>query len=69
MVGFGQMKKPELAGEIAQRRGIPAGDAADQLDRAVTQVIRALRNGRPARLPGLGTLLPGKPWTFQREQK
>jgi nucleoid DNA-binding protein len=69
MLAFGQMKKFDLAREIARRHGVATADAADQLDRTVTQMIRALRGGRPARLPGLGTILPGKPWTFQREQK
>ncbi len=61
------MKKSDLANEIAKRNGVETGDAADSLDAAVTQVIRALKAGRPARLPGLGTILPGKRWTFRRE--
>lgn len=67
MVLFRQMKKSDLVREIAKRNGVAAGEAADLLDTAVTQVIRALRAGRPARLPGLGAILPGRRWTFRRD--
>lgn len=63
------MKKSDLALEIARRTGVSTADAADQLDYAVTKIIRTLKSGREARLPGLGTILPGKPWTFRRDQK
>lgn len=69
MLVFGQMKKSDLAKDIALRNQVGTADAADQLDSAVSQVIRTLRAGRAARLPGLGTILPGKRWTFRREQK
>lgn len=69
MLGFEQMKKSDLAREIARQRAVPTGDAADQLDRAVAEIVRRLRSGRAARLPGLGTILPGKPWTFRQDQK
>jgi nucleoid DNA-binding protein len=59
------MKKSDLAREMAQRNGGDAGQAADQLDRVVNRIIRALRAGKPAKLPGLGTITPGKHWTFQ----
>lgn len=67
MVLSGQMTKSDLAREIAKRNGVATGEAADLLDTAVNQVIRALKAGRPARLPGLGAILPGKRWTFRRE--
>ena len=63
------MKKPNLAREVAKRNGVQKGAAADQMDRVVTRIIRTLRRGQPARLPGLGTLEPGKPWTFRPESK
>jgi nucleoid DNA-binding protein len=63
------MKKSELARDIGERRGVDPGDAADQMDRAVNKIVRALRQGKTARLPGLGTIKPGKPWTFQPEKK
>jgi nucleoid DNA-binding protein len=62
------MKKSALAKELARRRGLKTGDAADQLDRVVNQIIRTLKAGRPAYLPGLGTIKPGKQWTFHPER-
>ncbi|MGD1070556.1 MAG: HU family DNA-binding protein [Bryobacteraceae bacterium] len=61
------MKKSDLVQEVARQRGVAPGTAADQMDRAVNKLVRALRKGRPARLPGLGTILPGKRWVFQPE--
>ncbi len=58
------MKKSELARAVAKQNRLKTGDAADQVDRAVTRIIRTLRKGNSARLPGLGTLTPGKTWTF-----
>ena len=56
-----------MAIDVAKRRGVEPGAAADQLDRVVTRIIRTLRRGQRAHLPGLGTISPGKPWTFQPE--
>jgi nucleoid DNA-binding protein len=54
------MKKPDLAKRLARRSGLSVAEAADQLDRAVHQIVRKLRRGEEARLPGLGKLSPGK---------
>jgi nucleoid DNA-binding protein len=62
------MKKSVLAKEMARKNGGNMGDAADQVDRAVNRIIRTLRGGKPARLPGLGTINPGKQWTFKPER-
>ena len=67
MLVFEQMKKSELAKEAALLSGVEPGAAADQLDRAVNTLVRALKSGRPARLPGLGTISPGKRWVFRPE--
>jgi nucleoid DNA-binding protein len=61
------MKKSDLAKEMARRTGGDTGQAADQLDSVVNAIIRTLRSGKPARLPGLGTISPGKQWTFLPE--
>ena len=66
-----QMKKTDLIREVARTRGLDTGNAADKLDRAVNQVIRALRQGRPAHQPGVGTITPGrtgKAWIFMPER-
>ena len=68
MVGSRQMKKLNLVKQIASRNGVNTGDAANQMDRVVNRIIRTLRDGKPAHLPGLGTITPGKHWTFQPER-
>jgi len=72
MLVFGCMKKRELANHVAEQQGVAPARAADQVDRAVNKIIRALKNGQSARLPGLGTITPdadatGKRWVFRRE--
>jgi hypothetical protein len=54
----GQMKKQDLARDVAKQNGLKTSDAADEMDRVVNQIIRTLKRGRPARLPGLGTITP-----------
>jgi len=66
------MKKRELAQHVAELQGVGPANAADQVDRAVNKIIRALKNGHTARLPGLGTITPdagisGRRWVFRRE--
>lgn len=60
-------KSQQLVREITRQNGGDAVDAADQMDRVVDRIIRILRGGKPARLPGLGTISPGKKWTFKQE--
>jgi hypothetical protein len=50
----GGMKKPEMAKRLARRSGVSAAQAADRLDEAVYQILRKLRRGQEAPLPGLG---------------
>ena len=65
------MKKSDLIKQVAKQRGVEPGNAADQVDKAVNQILRALRSGHAARLPGLGTITPqgavGKRWVFRQE--
>ena len=63
----GGMKKSNLVREIVRQRGVEPAQAADQVDRAVSKILRALRNGQETRLPGIGTISPGKPWVFHSE--
>jgi nucleoid DNA-binding protein len=62
------MKKAKLANYEARRQRVAPENAADQLDRLVNQIVRALRSGQPAELPGLGTIQPGKHWIFHPEK-
>jgi nucleoid DNA-binding protein len=61
------MTKADLIKQVSRQHGVPPGTAADQMDRAVHTILRALRSGHPARLPGLGTITPGKRWSFRQE--
>ncbi|MCW5977083.1 MAG: HU family DNA-binding protein [Bryobacteraceae bacterium] len=62
------MKKSELAKRIANERRISQAKAADCIDSAVHQILKKLRCGEPASLPGLGTLTPGAKPGFRKEQ-
>jgi nucleoid DNA-binding protein len=64
MLVCGQMKKADLIKELSRTSKIETGAAADHIDRTVTRILRTLRAGKPAHLPGLGTITPGKEWGF-----
>jgi len=64
MLRSGRMNKAEMANNEARRLNVDPGNAADQMDSAVNRIIKALRSGRSADLPGLGTIKPGKCWVF-----
>lgn len=49
-------------------KGQSEPEAADQLDRAVSKIIRRLRNGEVVSLPGLGRLVPETRTTFSLEK-
>jgi len=61
------MKKSDLAKKVARQQSIETAAAADRLDRVVNQILRALKRGEEARLPGLGTISPGRDWAFEQE--
>jgi nucleoid DNA-binding protein len=50
------MRKKEIAREVSRQTGMTRAEAADQVDRLVHEILRKLRSGESARLPGLGTL-------------
>jgi hypothetical protein len=59
------MNKEQLARRLAKESGISTAAAADQLDGILFSILRRVRQGRSASLPGLGTFLPGaKPAFF-----
>lgn len=53
------MKKAELADCIARKHRVSQSEAADLVDRVVTDLVKALKQGKPVAIPGLGTLGPG----------
>lgn len=61
------MKKIGLTRRLARQAGVSRAVAADQLDRAVHDILRKLRKGRTVVLPGLGILSPGKKSAIQFE--
>ena len=56
--GRSTVKKEELALELARSAGIPVAEAADQVDSVVHEILKKLRQGKPATVPGLGKLTP-----------
>lgn len=65
MVG---MKKAQLARRLAKESGITTAAAADQLDELLTTILRRVRQGQSASLPGLGTFIPGAKPAFYFEE-
>jgi nucleoid DNA-binding protein len=62
------MKKAQLVKLLAKESGISTAAAADQLDSILSGILRRIRRGRSASLPGLGTFLPGSKPEFYFEQ-
>ncbi|HEV2200424.1 MAG TPA: HU family DNA-binding protein [Bryobacteraceae bacterium] len=55
------MKRKQLARALAERNRLTHGEAQDQLDRLVHKIVRSLRQGRAAKMPGIGRLTPKPP--------
>ncbi len=62
------MKKMDLAKTAARERGVQPETAADEMDSLVNGLLRSLRSGQAAHLPGLGSILPGRKWVFRQEK-
>jgi nucleoid DNA-binding protein len=62
------MKKEQLIRRLAEQSGIPLAAAADQLDGILNGVLRRVRHGHSATLPGLGTFVPGPKPGFYFEE-
>jgi hypothetical protein len=67
-VGLLGMKKAQLVKRLAKESGISTAAAADQLDSILNGVLRRIRRGQSASLPGLGTFLPGPKPEFYFEE-
>jgi nucleoid DNA-binding protein len=59
------MKKPDLARRLARQSNVSPAAAADEIDRVVHKILKSLRKGQPAVLPGLGIFTPGAPVSFR----
>jgi len=53
------MTKDELARRLAKNSRMTTAAAADQLDRVVSEMLKRVRKGQSASLPGLGTFRLG----------
>jgi flavin-dependent dehydrogenase len=65
MTRFG-VKRGDLARALAQRsegtgKQLTEGQAQDELDRLVHGIVTSLRRGRPAEMPGVGTITAPAP--------
>jgi nucleoid DNA-binding protein len=49
-------RKKQIAKRLANELRIPDATAADQVDRAVDDILRKVRRGEKATLPGIGVL-------------
>jgi nucleoid DNA-binding protein len=48
------MKKTDIADQIARETGVTQGEAADQLDEVITSILKTVKKGGSANIPGLG---------------
>ena len=57
------MRKEDLARRLARESHLSQARARDQVDRAIHNILKNLREGKPVAIPGLGKLVskPGKP--------
>jgi nucleoid DNA-binding protein len=59
------MDRDELATRLAKEAGVSRAAAADRLDQVIHRILKKLRRGKPAALPGLGQFLPGQGFRFE----
>jgi nucleoid DNA-binding protein len=68
-----EVKRQDLAKTLAERSSLSAGQAQDELDRVVHDVVTSLRQGQPTEMPGVGHMLtkpmPAKIMTASRSMK
>jgi nucleoid DNA-binding protein len=48
------MRKKDLARKLSIATGVSRGEAADQVDRLVNELLQKLRDGQTAKLDGIG---------------
>jgi nucleoid DNA-binding protein len=52
-----RMKREELARKLARQNKVSSAQARDQVDEMVRKILKALRQGQPVELPGVGRLV------------
>ena len=63
------MRKVQIAKQLAKESGITPAAAADQVDRIVEDILRRVRRGQSASLPGLGTFRPDRDKDFRLDRR
>jgi nucleoid DNA-binding protein len=63
------MRKTDLAVRLAEDSNLSPAEAADQIDTILYRIMKRIRKGRPAVLPGLGRFKPGPKTKFEFLQK
>lgn len=53
-----EMNRENLAVALARRGRLPQGQAQDEVDRLIHGIVRSLRRGHAAEMPGVGRLTP-----------
>jgi nucleoid DNA-binding protein len=60
------MKREDLARALAERKRLTQGEAQEELDRMLHAIVRSLRQGQAAEMPGIGRLTVGCPGRASR---
>jgi nucleoid DNA-binding protein len=63
-----EVKKAQIARRLARESGISPAAAADQIDLILNDILKRVRRGQRASLPGLGTFWPGPRPEFYFEE-
>ena len=63
------MKKEHVARQLAKESRISTAAAADQVDRILNDILKRVRKGQAASLPGLGTFRSGDGQEFCFDRK
>ena len=58
---WSHMKREDLAGRLARESRVSRAQARDQVDELVRKILKALREGQPVELPGVGRLVSKPP--------
>ncbi|HLJ47658.1 MAG TPA: HU family DNA-binding protein [Bryobacteraceae bacterium] len=62
------MKKRDITKQLARSARLTQAEAADEVDRVVSELVRRVRKGQSVSLPGFGTFAPDKDAEFPLER-
>jgi nucleoid DNA-binding protein len=63
------MRKKDFVLRLAQDASVSPAEAADEIDAVVHEILKKVRRGKQASLPGLGTFVPGQNPKFRFTEK